>query len=42
MEPSDDAYVLGIAEASGATLLRLDRRVVPPGKTPAYVEVVKP
>src|SRR4051812_15337198 len=35
-----DAYLLGVAEANGATLLTLDRRVVPPGKTPAHVEVI--
>jgi uncharacterized protein len=37
-----DAYLLGIAEASGATLLTFDRRVVPPGKANAHVEVVVP
>jgi toxin-antitoxin system PIN domain toxin len=37
-----DAYLLGIAEASGARLLTLDRRVVPPGRTPAHVEVIGP
>ena len=37
-----DAYLLGVAEASGATLLTLDRRVVPPGMTRTHVEVVEP
>lgn len=37
-----DAYLLGVAEASGATLLTLDRRVVPPGKASIHVEVVVP
>jgi uncharacterized protein len=37
-----DAYLLGLAEASGATLLTLDRRMVPPGTAPAHVEVVEP
>jgi len=37
-----DAYLLGVADASGATLLTLDRRVVPPGKTLAHVEVIRP
>ena len=37
-----DAYLLGIAEASNATLLTLDRRVVPPGKARAHIEVVVP
>lgn len=37
-----DAYLLGVAESSGATLLTLDRRVVPPGTTRPFVEVVKP
>lgn len=35
-----DAYLLGVAEANGATLLTFDRRVVPPGKSSANVEVV--
>jgi toxin-antitoxin system PIN domain toxin len=35
-----DAYLLGVAEASGATLLTFDRHVVPLGKTSAHVEVV--
>jgi toxin-antitoxin system PIN domain toxin len=37
-----DAYLIGVAEANGATLLTLDRRVVPPGTTRAHVEVIKP
>lgn len=37
-----DAYLLGVAEASGATLLTFDRRVVPPGEANAHVEVVVP
>jgi toxin-antitoxin system PIN domain toxin len=37
-----DAYLLGVAEANGATLLTLDRRVVPPGTTDAHIEVIKP
>jgi toxin-antitoxin system PIN domain toxin len=37
-----DAYLLGVAAAGGATLLTLDRRVVPPGTTPAHVEVLTP
>lgn len=37
-----DAYLLAIAETNGATLLTLDRRMVPPGTTHAYVEVMKP
>jgi len=37
-----DAYLLGVADASGATLLTLDRRVVPPGPTLAHVEVIRP
>lgn len=36
-----DAYLIGVAEANGATLLTLDRRVVPPGTTRAHVEVIK-
>ncbi|MFL6201474.1 MAG: TA system VapC family ribonuclease toxin [Thermoanaerobaculia bacterium] len=37
-----DAYLLGIAEANGATLLTFDRRVVPQGKTSAHIEIVVP
>jgi toxin-antitoxin system PIN domain toxin len=37
-----DAYLLGVAEANSATLLTLDRRVVPPGRKRAHVEVVEP
>jgi hypothetical protein len=36
-----DAYLLGIAETNGATLLTLDRRVVPPGAKPAHIEVIR-
>ena len=35
-----DAYLLGVAEANDATLLTLDRRLVPPGRARAHVEVV--
>lgn len=37
-----DAYLLGVAEASGATLLTFDRRVVPPGGMLAHVEILEP
>lgn len=37
-----DAYLLAVAKASGASLLTLDRRLVPPGSAPLPVEVVKP
>jgi uncharacterized protein len=37
-----DAYLLGVAAANDATLLTLDRRVVPPGKLLAHIEVVRP
>lgn len=37
-----DAYLLGIAEASGTTLLTLDRRVVLPGTPRSHVEVIEP
>jgi uncharacterized protein len=37
-----DAYLLGVAEARGATLLTLDRRIVPPAGTPAHIEVIEP
>jgi toxin-antitoxin system PIN domain toxin len=37
-----DAYLVAVAKAGGATLLTLDRRLVPPGSTPFPVEVVKP
>lgn len=37
-----DAYLLGVAEASGATLLTLDRRIVPSGTLRAHIEVVEP
>lgn len=36
-----DAYLLGVAEASGATLLTFDQRVVASGSTRAHIEVVK-
>ncbi|HEY7214702.1 MAG TPA: TA system VapC family ribonuclease toxin [Thermoanaerobaculia bacterium] len=36
-----DAYLLGVAEASGATLLTLDRRLAPPGTMRAHLEVVE-
>jgi hypothetical protein len=36
-----DAYLIGVAEANDATLLTLDRRIVPPSKTRAHVEVIK-
>jgi len=37
-----DAYLLGVAEASGSTLLTLDRRVVVPGRMSAYIEALRP
>ena len=37
-----DAYLLGVAEANGATLLTLDRRLVPPGRMRAHLEVLEP
>jgi toxin-antitoxin system PIN domain toxin len=37
-----DAYLLGVADASGATLLTFDRRVVLPGSTRAHIEVIGP
>lgn len=37
-----DAYLLGVAEANGATLLTFDRRVVPSGATQAHVEILTP
>ncbi|HEV8578989.1 MAG TPA: hypothetical protein VGX68_07875 [Thermoanaerobaculia bacterium] len=37
-----DAYLLGVAEANGATLLTLDRRLVPPGTMRAHLEIVEP
>jgi toxin-antitoxin system PIN domain toxin len=36
-----DAYLLGVAEASGVTLLTLDRRIVPSGASPPHVEVIQ-
>jgi toxin-antitoxin system PIN domain toxin len=36
-----DAYLLGVAEANDATLLTLDRRVVPPARR-AHLEVIVP
>jgi uncharacterized protein len=36
-----DAYLLGIAEANDATLLTLDRRILPSGKSRAHIEVLK-
>lgn len=37
-----DAYLVALAETAGATLLTLDRRLLPPGKNPALVEVIAP
>jgi toxin-antitoxin system PIN domain toxin len=37
-----DAYLLGVAEASSATLLTFDRRVVASGTKRAHIEVLKP
>jgi toxin-antitoxin system PIN domain toxin len=37
-----DAYLLAVAEANGATLLTLDRRIVPPSRKGAEIEVIKP
>ncbi len=37
-----DAYLLGVAVANAATLLTLDRRLVPPGTTRAHLEVIEP
>ena len=37
-----DAYLLGVAEANGATLLTLDQRIALPGKTRSDIEVLKP
>lgn len=37
-----DAYLLGVAQAHGATLLTLDRRVVQPGRPQAHLEVIEP
>ena len=37
-----DAYLLGVAEASGSTLLTLDRRLVTPATSHAPVEVLEP
>ncbi len=37
-----DAYLLAVAVANGATLLTLDRRLVPPGTMRAHLEVVEP
>jgi toxin-antitoxin system PIN domain toxin len=36
-----DAYLLGVAETYGATLLTLDRRVVPPSRLRAHIEILK-
>jgi uncharacterized protein len=36
-----DAYLLGVAESSGATLLALDRRVVPSDAELSHVEVIR-
>ena len=36
-----DAYLFGVAEANGATLLTLDRRIVASGSTHAHIEVLK-
>jgi len=37
-----DAYLLGVAETNGATLLTLDRRLVPPATMRAHLEVIEP
>jgi uncharacterized protein len=37
-----DAYLVALAETTGATLLTLDRRVVPPTSAPGLVEVINP
>jgi toxin-antitoxin system PIN domain toxin len=37
-----DAYLLGVAEASDATLLTFDRRVAPTGTLRAHLEVIVP
>jgi toxin-antitoxin system PIN domain toxin len=37
-----DAYLLGVAQANGATLLTLDRRVVLPSRSLAHIEVIEP
>jgi len=37
-----DAYLLGVAEANGATLLTLDRRLVPPAAMRAHLEILEP
>jgi toxin-antitoxin system PIN domain toxin len=36
-----DAYLLAVAAANGATLLTLDRRLVPPGTMRAHLELVE-
>ena len=37
-----DAYLLAVAEASGAKLLTLDRRILPPATTRALIEMLTP
>jgi toxin-antitoxin system PIN domain toxin len=37
-----DAYLVALAETAGATLLTLDRRVVPPASARGLVEVIVP
>ena len=37
-----DAYLVGVAQAGGATLLTLDRRLVQHGRPLAHVEVIEP
>lgn len=37
-----DAYLLALAEASGTTLLTLDRRLAPPGRARSHLEVIAP
>jgi toxin-antitoxin system PIN domain toxin len=37
-----DAYLLAVAGANGATLLTLDRRIVPPSGLGASIEVIEP
>ena len=36
-----DAYLLGVAETHSATLLTLDRRMAPVGRTQAHVEILE-
>jgi len=37
-----DAYLLAVAQAAGARLLTLDRRILPPASAPGLVEVLAP